>query len=104
MKAVRIRVDGTVDEIDGGYESLSNAVDGWLEIAPTPGSPFVMFCDEEGKIKRKPFNPRANLIADRYRNWNDPLVGDVVLVGPTDRNGDNTEFTLADFNKIGGLA
>jgi hypothetical protein len=100
MKAVRITVEGSVSEIDGEYESIKAAIDGWLEIAPTPGSPFVMLCDEEGKLKGKPFNERANTLADRFRDWEDPLVGDVVLVGLPDREGENTDFTLDDFLEL----
>ena len=96
ITAVLIRTDSTVREIDGDYDSIRSALDGWLEIAPTPGSPFVMYCDEEGKIKGKPVNVRANTLANRYRDWNDPIAGDVVLVGPPTREGEDTSFTLAE--------
>lgn len=102
MKAVLIRTDGTAEEIGGDYESLRSAVNGWLEIAPTPGSPFVMFCDEEGKIKGRGFNRRANDLANRYRSWDDPLVGDVVIAGPIDGAGENTEFTLVELETVEG--
>jgi hypothetical protein len=58
-----------------------------------------MLCNEEGKLNRLPFNPSANHLANRYRDWNDPLVGDVVLVGPPDREGENTEYTLDDLKE-----
>jgi hypothetical protein len=102
MKAVVIRTDGSVVEIESSYETIREALDGWMEIAPTPGSPFVIYCDEEGKIKRKPFNWRANDLANKYRSWDDPLAGDVVLVGPTNGEGEDTEFTLADLERVGG--
>jgi len=100
VKAVSIRADGSVEEFDQSYETIKERVGGWLEIAPTPGSPFVMFCDEEGKLKNRPFNLTANTLANQYRNWEDPLCGDVVLVGLPDDEGENTEFSLADWERI----
>lgn len=100
MKAVVIPVAGEIHEIDGTYENIKQAIDGWLEIAPTPGSPFVMFCNEHGKLDRLPFNARADALANRYRDWEDPLMGNVVLVGPPDREGENTEYSLDDFLEL----
>jgi Domain of unknown function (DUF3846) len=99
MRAVVIRVDGSVAEIESSYESIRETLGGWMEIAPTPGAPFVMLCDEEGKLRGKPFNASANALANQYRTWEDPLVGDIVLTGPVDSGGDHTEFTLADLQK-----
>jgi Domain of unknown function (DUF3846) len=99
MKAVAIRIDGTVEEFDQTYETIKERVGGWLEIAPTPGSPFVMFCDEEGKLKGLPVNVRANALANQYRDWEDPICGPVVLVGLPDGEGENTEFTLAELER-----
>lgn len=103
ITAVVILTDGTASEIDGDYESLKAALDGgWLEIAPTPGSPFMMFCDEEGKLKGLPFNERANTLANRYRSWEDPLAGNVVIVGPVDGDGEHGPFSLNDLVEVEG--
>jgi len=100
MKAVAIRVDGKMEEIEASYESIKSALGGWLEIAPTPGAPFVMLCDEEGKLKGKRLNAVATTLANDYRDWDDPIVGDVVLTGLPDREGDHTEYTLEDFAEL----
>jgi Domain of unknown function (DUF3846) len=95
--AVKINADASrIEQIGGDLVSLKKAVGGYIEIVPTPNSPFVMFCDEEGKIKGKPINLTATKLADRYRDWNDPIVGDVALVGPVDADGENADFTLDD--------
>lgn len=99
-RAVVLHVDGTFEEIEQSLPALQQAVGGYIEIAPTPGAPFVMFCNEEGKIQGLPFNPRANLIANLYRDWEDPIVGDVVLVGPVNERGDNESLTLDDLRAI----
>jgi hypothetical protein len=100
MKAVVIRVDGEIEEIDGTYENIREAIGGYLEIAPTPGAPFVMFCNEHGKLDGLPFNFIADQLANRYRTWEDPLMGDVVLVGPPDREGENTEYSVDDLLEL----
>lgn len=97
MRAVLIPVDGEPQETEvADWRTLGELVGGWIEIAPTPGSPFTMYVNEEGKIDGLPFNEQADAIANRYRNWRDPLVGPAVLCGPPTSAGEDTEFTLAD--------
>jgi hypothetical protein len=100
MKAVVIPIDGSFEEIESTYENIREAIGGYLEIAPTPGSPFVMLCNEHGKLDGLPFNFIANQLANRYRDWEDPLMGNVVLVGLPDREGENTEYSLEDLYKL----
>lgn len=101
IKAVVLPVRGDPREIDViDWRTLGKAVGGWIEIAPTPGSPFTMYVNEEGKIDGLPFNPRADRLANRYRDWKDPLMGDVVLVGPPTRDGEDTPFTLFDYEDL----
>lgn len=103
MKAVLIRTDGTVEEIENSYDAIRAAVNGWLEAVPLDGADFVMLCDEEGKVYGREFNSRANDLANRYRSWDDPLVGDVAVVR-RDGEGEWTEFTLADLVEAEGVS
>jgi hypothetical protein len=97
MRAVVIPVDGEPQEVEvEDWRGLGELVGGWIQIAPTPGSPFTMYVNEEGKIEGLPFNAQADAIANRYRHWSDPLVGPAVIVGPVTPAGNDTEFTLAD--------
>jgi len=101
MKAVVIPVQGEPQEVEvEDWRDLGKLVGGWIEIAPTPGSPFTMYVNEEGKINGLPFNPRADRLANRYRTWEDPLVGPAVLVGPPTDAGDDTAFTLDDWQGV----
>lgn len=101
MKAVLLPVEGDPSEIDvADWTDIRKAIGGWLEIAPTPGAPFTMYVDEEGKMRGRTYNPRADRLANRYRNWKDPLVGDVVLVGRINRAGDDTPFTMFDYEGL----
>ena len=99
--AVLLPVQGEPQEITiGDWKDLGRAVGGWIERAPTPGAPFTLYVNEEGKLDGLPLNVRANRLANRYRYWNDPLVGDAVLVGPPTPAGDDTDFTLAEYEDL----
>lgn len=84
-RAVAIYHNGhEIREVEADLATLQEVVGGYIEIAPTPGAPFVMLVNEEGKLHGLPLNVLANELADQYRDWNDPIVGNVVLVGPPD--------------------
>ncbi len=56
-------------------EDLQTAVGGHIEYVPVPALPgLVMAVDEDGLLKRKPFNLYASEIAGRK------IVGDVILM------------------------
>lgn len=63
--------------------TLQSSVGGYIESAPTK-LPLTIFCDEEGKLKRKPVNRLATLICD------DLIVGDIIICGPPDGQGELT--------------
>lgn len=57
-----------------------------------------MYLDEEGKLKGLPLNPLASIL---YGHPTDRIVGDVVVVGPPDVNGDDTDIRDSDLEWIG---
>jgi len=74
----------TSDTIDAGLKALQAAVGGYIE--PVGDGPdWTAWADEDGKVKRRPFNPRATHAMGFMsgHNLNDPIVGDVVLTGHT---------------------
>jgi hypothetical protein len=54
---------------------MQKAVGGYIEIVPTPDGRLIEL-DEEGKIKGKGLNKKAN---DIYDSIFDHIVGDVIL-------------------------
>lgn len=74
-------------------EDYQVAVDGWIEAVDVPAFGVTIYVNEEGLIRRLPFNPRASFL------WwyhvpgahHAMLVGDVIIVGTPDENGDNTD-------------
>lgn len=69
------------------------AVEGWIEPVDIPDLGITIYVNEEGRLRHLPFNSRVSFL------WwyNVPqarqamLVGNAVIVGMPDRNGDNTD-------------
>lgn len=74
----------TRDTIDAGLKALQEAVGGNIE-AVGSGTDWTAWADEDGKMKRRPFNPRATHAMGFMsgHSLNDPIVGTVVLTGHT---------------------
>lgn len=73
-------------------EALQNGVGGYIERIPTPTDEINIWGNEEGKILNLPVNSRATLFWNQIYNnpLSDVLVGNVVITGGPDRNGDTT--------------
>ena len=84
---ITIKVDGTksvesVETIDRDF--LQGAVSGYIEAVNLPPYEATMYVNEEGLIRGLHINALASEIAGQL------LVGDVVIVGPTNENGEDT--------------
>ena len=81
-------------QIGGGYIEYVRAIDSLF-------SPNVAIVDEEGLIKQLPMNHRAMLLLNRH------LAGDVLLIGPTVNDGDDSDYTgqpsVGDLNHVLGV-
>ena len=80
--ALLVKVDGTHEDIEvpatGSLEFLQKTVGGYIEMAPCHAADYAgVICDEEGKLKSKPINKTATLLAGLYPD--DVLVGDVIF-------------------------
>ena len=84
-----IKADGTVEHIDLEKEWLhqvQEAVGGYVEMIPVhPWADITMLADEEGRIKGKPYNHAASMIAGQG------IVGDVVIMERTEEEDDEEE-------------
>lgn len=98
MKAVLIKSNGecSLSEKDHwDYKQLGNEVGGWIECVPLKNN-GDMYVNEEGKLIGLPVNDVATLLADHFgykRQLFDLIVGDVVILGPANNEGENTEVT-----------
>ncbi|WP_271438043.1 DUF3846 domain-containing protein [Micrococcus luteus] len=75
-----------------GYPDLSEAVGGMIQ--PVDGEDFTAYVNEEGKLIGLDFNPRANSFIHAEVPTlpaYDLIVGDVVVLGSLDEEGDETD-------------
>lgn len=74
-------------------EDYQAAVDGWIESVDVPSLGVTIYVNEEGLLRHLSFNPRASFlwwyhVPGAHQAM---LVGDVIIVGPPDDNGDGTD-------------
>jgi len=79
------------DVLSAETAAIQGAVLGYMEGVPVPGSSAYMIVNEEGRLKGLPPNPRASALTGQ------PIVGPVVLMGPSDEEGKSASFTLDDW-------
>lgn len=70
-----------INDGDDELKKLQDVVGGWIEMVSLPGGNSIIV-NEEGLLKRLGYNEFSSTIAGRH------LVGDAVLVGPVDDEGD----------------
>ena len=63
-------------------------------------SSIDMWCDEEGKIYSKPHNPFGQAFWEKSFGRTDYIVGDIVLTGSADDEGDMLSFTTQEIDEI----
>ena len=96
-----------------GYEDINRNVGGYIEAVFLWSGRVTMYVNEEGLLKGLPHNARASWLRHqgtpttpwnghpgdywKYRHGLDlALVGDVLLLGPPDGEGDDTGITDKD--------
>lgn len=93
MKAILIKTDGVtkVIEIKGTLAELQEAVGGYIEAIRLKD--HVAYINEEGKLQGLPSNAMGTLVAWQHGgiSLRDQIVGDMIILGPTDENGKDTD-------------
>jgi hypothetical protein len=95
MRHMIIQPDGlvTIDSTDEwGLPFLQRAVGGYIEGTPAPLG-HAGYINEEGKIEGLAANHYATLLC-YTAGLRDIIAGNMVVVGPVDRQGNNTPLTL----------
>lgn len=96
-----LKVDGTLsfEEVDAEkeYDFLSGTVGGYIQAVPlsydeTIGD-LTLWCNEEGKLDGLPFNQAATMLWELFYGKTDYMVGDVVLSGGTDEEGNTISIS-----------
>lgn len=86
-------------DVENEYKTLSDGVGGYIECVRLPttaedlGSPIDMWVNEEGRIKGLPYNHFGSLLYTMNFRTDEPIVGDIVLTGGTDEEGNTLGLT-----------
>ena len=82
------------------YHILSTAVGGFIEMVPSVFEDHHIYLNEEGKLKGLTVNGLATELA-RGLSVFDMIVGDVVIAGPLDDEGNHDSVTSAVIKEMG---
>ena len=91
IQAVIVDPEGTfrVTEIENSLGAFQAAIGGGY-IEGVYGADATVYVDEEGIIKRLPYNPLASLFAQRVLGAGVHLFGQALILGPGDGEGNDT--------------
>jgi len=101
-----IKVDGSLEihDVSGldEYKFLSGAVGGYIQsvFLDKDMREISLWCHEEGKLIGLPFNAVATAIWEESYGATDIIVGDVVLTGLADDEGDTMGLSDDDVAKL----
>ena len=96
-KALVIGTDDTIEVIDldgpdGTLKILQNAVDGWVQVVDL-NPKLSIWVNEEGKMHGLPVNKLATVMFQKVFGQVDIMVGNAVLTGGTDSEGETLGLT-----------
>jgi hypothetical protein len=96
MKALLIYVDGSVKRVEiNGLADLQKHVGGYIEGVQVSGTSQFGYVNEEGLLLGLEQNPLASKLTNTY------IVGNMVVLGPVDKNGNNTDVSEAFCKDLG---
>ena len=108
MRAVKIDTSGQATLYLGPItlDVLQSAVDGNIEavtLKSDEGEFATMYLNEEGKLLGLLGNPVATFLATRYGLLDDVIVGNVIIVGPPNNEGEDTSLS-DNWARLSGLS
>ena len=103
VKAITITTDNTVtcfDMDENSLELLQKAVGGYVQ-AINLDDTLTLWCNEEGKMMNLPHNKKAQILWDNvFGSGTDYIVGDIVLTGGADDEGEIIGLTDEQINNL----
>ena len=91
-----------IEDIKPGFEVIQSLVGGDFQVLGVPDLPAVMYIDQEAKLKPGgEFNQRAMKLVARVILPHDIIVGDAVVLGMYDDQGNDTGLTRETADALG---
>jgi hypothetical protein len=92
-----------VDFFDGSFADIQDICGGSVEVAPSSDNVSI-WCNEDGIELGLPVNGAANQVWALYDVYQclteDRLVGNVVITGPVDADGNDTDLSPDEMERI----
>lgn len=109
VKGIYVPVDETESLEQREFATLDDyqvAVDGWIEAVDVPGLGITVYVNEEGLLRHLPFNSRVSFlwwyhVPGAHQAM---LVGNAVIVGLPDENGDSTDVPQVVIDLLTGAS
>lgn len=87
IRAEKMEKEIVVFPIGDSYKTLSDAVGGWIECVRLSENEDL-WCNENGIAEGLPLNMIATAIYSETFNATNPIVGDVIITGGADEEGE----------------
>jgi hypothetical protein len=103
-KALIVRASKSIQTVDldapeGSYRVISDAVGGYIE-AVSLDDDLTMYVNEEGKLDGLPLNLLATLLFRTRFGATDIIMGDAILVGGVDDEGDDLGLSDSKLEEV----
>jgi len=97
MKGLIIRTTGEIEfadfEAGNSYDTIKDAVGGWIECVHLPSLGADLWVNEEGKLIGLPINAYGTKLWAKEYGRTDIIVGDIIITGGADEEGDTLGIT-----------
>jgi len=107
-----IKTDGTMSiaetDLTDGLEFLQGVVGGWVQVVGLPAESnetesVALWLNEEGKFSGLEYNSLASYLWERSYGMTDVIMGDVVLTGGADEDGESVGLSDAQLSDLTNL-
>jgi hypothetical protein len=87
------------------YQFLSETLEGWLQAVPLDDdlAGLTLWVNEEGKMNGLAYNQKATYIWEKSYGFTDVIVGNAVITGGTDFDGETISLTDEQVLAIVGM-
>jgi len=107
MKALKVSTSGVREVVDftteTSYQTIRDAVGGYIECVYLPSLNVEMWVNEEGKLVDAPIqNPMGTALWTDNYGETDVTVGDIIFTGGTDSEGNTLGLSDEQLNALLG--